>query len=322
MILKQFPELEWLRHQARTNFADQTGVAGVKLPDKGWPTVVINTRSSGTERNDIAGPFSVFANLEGRSSIRTEGLNLSVRKGIYGITNSGQHYDLVIPERSTTVTFNTHFGQRLFRETVYALRQRDSSFLDRPFCDGGITFETFPRTVWMDDVFKWWIGQLSSFYANQDQYMSAAETEKEMLSSFLEHVLRCDNSELDGMQSIPSLKRSTREELMKRILRAVEFIHDRYTAEITLDDLSQVSGLSKFHLQRTFKQARGRTPQQYIAWLRLQKAFTLMENTRLPLSDISLATGFSELAAFSRFFVNQTKIYPSAYREKLARRVK
>ena len=321
MILKQFPDIQWLKKQAASNFADQTAIGGTKLPDKGWPSVVMNTQSRGTERNDITGPFSIFLNLAGKSNIRTEGLSLSVETDTYCITNQGQLYDLIVPEGSSTNTFNIHFGEKLFGETVRSLRHQDPALLDQPVPDGKISYETRPRTVWRDERFQWWIDQLISFY-NNDSEIPAREREAEILSSFLEYILRSDNQEFKAMQSIPSLKPSTRQELMKRVERAIDYIHDQYANDITLDDVSEASALSKFHLQRTFKQVKGQTPQQYIAHLRLQKSRHLIEKTAMPISDVALATGFSDLSAFSRFFRHQVKVYPSVYREKLASRVK
>jgi AraC family transcriptional regulator len=322
MLLKEFPDIEWLQKQAGNNFSDGKGIQGMKLPDKGWPSVVMHTRSSGTERRDIAGPFSVFTNMEGKSNIRTEGLEFLIQEDTYCITNKGQHYDLVVSERSDTLTFNVHFGEKLFSETAYALQYPDKSLVDQPFSTRDGTYRTYPRTVWKDKHFQWWIDRLHTFYHNQDKFAVPVENESENLSAFLEYILLCDNKELKAMQSIPSLKPSTRAELMKRVLRAIEFIHDRYTTRVTLDDLSEVSSLSKFHLQRTFRQVKGCTPQQYIARLRLSKSRELMENSEMPLSDIALLTGFSELPSFSRFFLQHEKMYPSRYREKLASPVK
>ena len=102
MILREFPDIDWLKKQAQTNFADRKGVRGVELPEKGWPSVVMNARSSGTERKDIAGPFSIFLNLSGKSTIRTEGKHFHVHTDTYCITNKGRHYDLIIPDKSNT----------------------------------------------------------------------------------------------------------------------------------------------------------------------------------------------------------------------------
>jgi AraC family transcriptional regulator len=288
------------------------------VKDTGWPNVVLNAISAETERNDIRGPFSLFVNLAGRSHIRTEGQNFSVHTDRYCITNNGQYYDLTIPKTSRTTTFNIHFGERFFEETVYSLMHDDSALLDQPESAGHTRFETYPRTVWKDKQFQSRIDRLERFYKIRSPISSPAY-EDELLFDLLEYVLRFDSNELKAVHSLPASKPSTRRELMKRVFKAIEYIHDRFASEITLDDLSEVSNLSKFHLQRTFRQVKGITPQQYVARLRLLKAQELIENTEMPLGQIAVEAGFSEQAAFSRFFQHQLRITPSGYREKISK---
>jgi AraC family transcriptional regulator len=316
MILHQFPNIDWLRSQARSGFKNRTGVHGLRLQHTGWPTVVLNTTSSEIERKDILGTFSVFTNLSGRSRVRTEGLNFPIHSDTLCITNKGQYYDLLIPKNDSATTFNIHFGEKLFEETLYALLNKDTFLLDEPAPKGKTNFETYPRTIWKDDNFHLWIERLVRFYNAPSSYPSPGEREDEILSEFLEFVLLNNTDELKRMKSIVSLKPSTREELMKRVLRAIDFIHDNYASNITLDDLSQISHLSKFHLHRNFKQVKRCTPQQYIAQLRLHKAKKMIEDSELSFSQIALEIGFSELPAFSRFFANQMNVPPSGYKDK------
>lgn len=321
MILTEFPDIEWLRQKAKSNFADRQGVGGVALPDQGWPSVVLNTRSEGAERKDIAGPFSVFLNLSGQSRVTTERRTLHIGSDVYAISNRGQHYDLIIPQKSPTTTFNVHFGEKLFLDTVHVLTTGTSALLDRPTEECVRNFETYPRTVWKGEEFQRRIGVLQRFYRECDNYPNPVEVEREILSVFLEHLLLEESRHIRTADSLASLKPPTRKELMRRVMIAVDYIHTQYAACITLDELSRTASMSKFHLQRTFKQLMGQSPQQYIANLRLRKSCELMKNSALSLSEIALAAGFSEPAAFSRFFLHHSGVQPSAYRKKLARRV-
>ncbi len=57
----------------------------------------------------------------------------------------------------------------------------------------------------------------------------------------------------------------------ERVQRLCEFINQHIDEKLTLTSLSRESGLSPFHLQRTFKTVLGISPRQYIEARRLEK---------------------------------------------------
>lgn len=316
MILKKFPNLAWIQNQSKSHFADKKAYNNTQLNKKGWPSVVLNSASKYTEREHILGPFSIFVNLSGKSLIRTENRDFKVEEETYCITNSEQYYDLIIPQNTLTTTFNIHFGTQLFKNTIYSLSQKDDFLLDNPITPDDIQFTTFPRSVWKDSTFQFWIKKLIKFY-DHDQ-SSNPNIEEEKLSDFLTYILQSNTQALKAAASIKSCKVSTRQELMRRVLIAVDYIHESYTTDISLNQLSEVAMLSKFHLQRTFKQVKGCTPNQYIAKIRLHKSIELLSSTHKPLSEISCLLGFSELSAFTRFFVHQLNTTPTQYRSQIS----
>lgn len=91
----------------------------------------------------------------------------------------------------------------------------------------------------------------------------------------------------------------------KTILEVKEYIHANLETEISLEALSQQSGLSKYHFLRLFAETLGVTPHQYIIAQRIQKAkqFVLEGET---LSLAGVRAGFSDQSHFIRSF---RKIY-------------
>ncbi|AVX14622.1 AraC family transcriptional regulator [Stutzerimonas stutzeri] len=57
-----------------------------------------------------------------------------------------------------------------------------------------------------------------------------------------------------------------------KIARLVEYMQDSLYDEVDLDDMSAVTGLSKFHLVRSFKAAKSLPPMQFMKQLRLIEA--------------------------------------------------
>lgn len=61
---------------------------------------------------------------------------------------------------------------------------------------------------------------------------------------------------------------------------------------ITLDDLANNIGMSRYYFCRIYKDAAGRTPMEYLRALRLERARELIRSTTLPLKAIAPEVGF------------------------------
>lgn len=112
---------------------------------------------------------------------------------------------------------------------------------------------------------------------------------------------------------IEAKKSSTKQETLKRLITAYEFIHDNVENPITTEELSTISCLSKFHLYNSFKKAFGKTPHQYINRLKIIKAKEVLQTQDLSVSEVADAFGYSNLSVFSKVF---KKVYgrpPSYY---------
>ena len=77
------------------------------------------------------------------------------------------------------------------------------------------------------------------------------------------------------------------------INKAVNYIYDNFKEDISLDEICEEIGLSKFHFIRKFKDLVGIPPKQFIIELRIKKASELLIATKMPLSKIASECGFN-----------------------------
>ena len=96
--------------------------------------------------------------------------------------------------------------------------------------------------------------------------------------------------------------------------RIIEYIEKNYTESITLEQLSQVSGMSKNGIIAMFKRLYGMTPVKYMNNLRLYKACELLKNTDMPISQLAYQCGFADSNYFARVFREQRGMTPREYR--------
>ncbi|WP_336989808.1 AraC family transcriptional regulator [Bacillus infantis] len=117
--------------------------------------------------------------------------------------------------------------------------------------------------------------------------------------------------------AIGAEKRSTREELYKRLMTANEYIRACYASPVTLDELSRIACLSPNHLLRSYTGFFGRTPHQHLAEFRIRKAKDMLEKEEWNMTDISFAVGFQTPSSFSKMFRKHTGLSPLQHRKKV-----
>lgn len=91
-----------------------------------------------------------------------------------------------------------------------------------------------------------------------------------------------------------------------------DYLETNYSKAITLDSLSVLTGLSKYHLLRSFTRQKGISPYSYLETVRIGKAKKLLEKG-IPPIEAAFQTGFSTQSHFSNFFKKFIGLTPKQY---------
>lgn len=73
-----------------------------------------------------------------------------------------------------------------------------------------------------------------------------------------------------------------------------------------------LTGISKYHLLRSFTKQKGISPYSYLETIRISEAKQLLENGYSPL-EVALQTGFTDQSHFSNFFKKFIGLTPKQY---------
>lgn len=107
------------------------------------------------------------------------------------------------------------------------------------------------------------------------------------------------------------------EEVRPEVRAVCDYLEAHCDRRITLEQLSALAGLSKYHLLRCFTRQKGITPYRYLETVRVNRARALLEQGAAPL-DAALRAGFADQSHFNHFFKILTGLTPSQYRAVFA----
>jgi AraC family transcriptional regulator len=116
-----------------------------------------------------------------------------------------------------------------------------------------------------------------------------------------------------ALNGIKSVKWSTKKELLHRLLNAKQFMDDSFLSINDIASIATIANLSEFHFYRSFKEAFGVSPYQYLLNKRLHFSKELIGKNDQSLSSIALLCNFPDLFTFSKAFKRQFGVSPSVH---------
>lgn len=120
--------------------------------------------------------------------------------------------------------------------------------------------------------------------------------------------LRCRPETAPGRSSVDAIAAWAR--------AAVRRIEDGALTEQSVPELAEELGISDRHLRRVIQHEFGVSPVELAQTHRLLTAKRLLTDTRLPLGEVALASGFSSVRRFNALFSERYRLTPTHIRKK------
>ncbi len=115
-------------------------------------------------------------------------------------------------------------------------------------------------------------------------------------------------------QSIDQLKETETDKTTALMNKLITYINSHYNENITLDQLSDMCGLSTFYLSKVFKKHVDMNFSDYISFIRINVAKRLLKNPEMSMKEISSEVGYQDPNYFARVFKKIEKVTPTHYR--------
>lgn len=114
----------------------------------------------------------------------------------------------------------------------------------------------------------------------------------------------------------PDLKSKNYDPFQSIIEDTKMIIRNNYCQKMSLDEVASKIGVSRFHLNRLFKNRTGYTPRMYLEKIRIKKAKELLLTTKLNSTEIGYQIGYQSISSFYNAFKRSTGLSPSQFQAK------
>jgi AraC family transcriptional regulator len=103
---------------------------------------------------------------------------------------------------------------------------------------------------------------------------------------------------------------------MNPVGKALWFIESHFASEITLDEIADVAGVSRYYMTRAFGDTTGHSIMRYVRGRRLTQAARALSSGAADILAVALDAGYGSHEAFTRAFHEQFGLTPEAIRRQ------
>lgn len=145
-------------------------------------------------------------------------------------------------------------------------------------------------------------------------------------SDYLDAAMACAGYEelrkwfLDKMMNAcRSIRDQKEEQSNSAAKKAMVYIQENYSKDISLDDVSGIVNISPYYFSKIFKEETGENFIEYLTRIRIEKAKECLVKPDVSVKEAGIQSGYADPNYFSRIFKKQTDMTPSEYKTRYAK---
>ncbi len=237
------------------------------------------------------GAFSLKMVVSGAEDYRLGNRTARVTPGQILLVNDGETYSSLINQETESVSiFLPAVESKAILESFSMAADFEEKRQSTPFTDFDVPQSVFPADGDAKSIAKKMISAVRA-----EDPSSAQEYSRLLFMRALGTLTGFQSQRLDGQFA----KKSTRDELLQRLLRAKAAIDDSQGQYSDLDELAAISCLSKYYFLRLFTETFAMSPASYARRIRLMTAKCSIENGGNP-NRAARRAGYTNQQSFRR----------------------
>lgn len=284
----------------------------LKRVELNFDNVIIHSRLYHFEKKVYDSGLSIKVGHKGEEHYYIDNRQYTIKRGNYLLVNRHRAFDCHLDSTDPIEGFCLYLSQSVILETMHTLESQNEKLLD------SLSYNSRKEPQFLEKVYSTSGDVLGQFIEGIRPILE--HNQPLDLDNFFytlaKKLLISQASINEQINSISAARRSTREELYRRLSIARQYIFDNFQRDIQLEELSREAMLSKFHLLRSYREAFGTTPYRQVLDLRLKHSVKLLEEGET-LESIALSLGFSDRRSFTKAFKKVFGCAPSHYRASL-----
>lgn len=248
-------------------------------------------------------PYLLVANFNGIGRYQVNNRHVFVNEKLFYFLNSGDKLEIDFKNCAGLETLLILFSDAFIKGWMNYKGTGLSSLLEN---------------VDAKNAYNWKIPNIPFEYnATTTNYLNRVKVTRQrdeidaVLFDLLEKLWDLKEESNRNLDKINAKRKSTKEEIFRRILNAKIYMHDNFNTSLTIDAIAAEACLDKFHFLKLFKNYHGITPHQYLVKLRLEHAHSLLATGRYTVFDVCREVGFESHGTFTNLFKTNYKILPS-----------
>lgn len=116
-------------------------------------------------------------------------------------------------------------------------------------------------------------------------------------------------------EQIQAIRERRRSDAIRPVREAKQYVQQHYSQPITLEDVCDMVGFTPSYFSALFKKETGEGFAKYLTRVRMERAKELLQRTNLPVAEICVQVGYSDVKHFTQNFKKETNLNPGQYRK-------
>lgn len=254
--------------------------------------------------------FSLKYVARGEEIYLVDGREMRIQAGNYLLVNDGQDVT-TIPHPGNEQAMSVFLEPGILADVYRAWTETASRLADDPFAEGSTPcfFEMVYRQP--DDTLGLFLGRLRQRMTQQMDL--AGQIDLGLFYEIAEQVLKSQTAVFYQIKRIGSARKSTREELYRRVSAGRDYLMDNAGRPVSLHEVARQSCLSPYYFHRSFQRAFGCSPLHYLKAKKMEKACQMLRAGHYTVSAVADALGYADLNSFSKDFKKWVGLPPSKW---------